>query len=318
MLCPLRITHIMVARRAASRAASAARCDPRAASATGSASGGARKPRVRGRALPGGGALPGTPARACGVGSAGSGAARSAAATGGARRALRGKGGEDEAPPACPFASTRAEGAAAAAAAHLAAADPSLRPLLARYAYAPPQPVACCFGALARTVVFQQLATKAARTIHGRFVEACTCPAERKVTPARVLEVEVSTLRAAGLSERKAMYIKGLAEAFSAGDGDGDHAPLSDERLRAMSDAELMASLTALKGFGCWSVHMFMIFSLGRPDILPTGDYGVRKGAMRHFGLSTMPTPAKLEALAAAWAPYRSVASHYMWRKAEE
>ena len=78
------------------------------------------------------------------------------------------------------------------------------------------------------------------------------------------------------------------------------------------------ASLTALKGFGCWSVHMFMIFSLGRPDILPTGDYGVRKGAMRHFGLSTMPTPAKLEALAAAWAPYRSVASHYMWRKAEE
>ena len=118
-------------------------------------------------------------------------------------------------------------------------------------------------------------------------------------------------LRAAGLSRQKIKAVRSVAEAFAA-------RLVTNRALRAMDDDAVVAAVTQIHGIGEWTAHMLLMFSLGRPDVLPVGDYGVRKGAMRLYGLRELPKPRELVALAEPWRPYRSMASWYLWRAVDE
>jgi DNA-3-methyladenine glycosylase II len=163
-----------------------------------------------------------------------------------------------------------------------------------------------CFGSLAKSIVFQQLATKAAAAIYARVLTAAGC--EETLTPEAILAAPVQDLRGAGLSQQKVDYLLDLSSHFSDG-------RLSDKGIVAIADPEALRSrLCAVKGIGPWSVDMFTMFHLGAPDVLPTGDLGVRKGMQELYGLKELPGPAAMAEVAAAWAPYKSVGSYYMWR----
>jgi DNA-3-methyladenine glycosylase II len=157
---------------------------------------------------------------------------------------------------------------------------------------------------LLRSVIYQQLAGAAARTIDGR-VRALW--GGRYPRPAVLLTARDAQLRAAGLSRQKIAAVRAVAQAFAAGD-------VTNRRLRAMGDDAVVDAVTQIHGIGQWTAHMLLMFSLGRPDVLPVGDYGVRKGAMQLYGLRDLPKPRELETLAEKWRPYRSVASWYLWR----
>jgi DNA-3-methyladenine glycosylase II len=163
------------------------------------------------------------------------------------------------------------------------------------------------YRGLVRSVLFQQLAGAAARAIEARFVAP---HGGRYPRPERLLERSDAELRAAGLSRQKIASLRSIAAAFSDGS-------LSNRRLRRMDDDAVVAAVTQLRGVGEWTAHMLLMFSLGRPDVLPVGDYGVRKAAMTLYGLAELPGRARLEALAEPWRPYRSVASWYLWRAAD-
>lgn len=160
------------------------------------------------------------------------------------------------------------------------------------------------YRSLLRSVIFQQLAGSAARAIEGRVKGLWR---GRYPRPERLLAARPSELRAAGLSRQKIAALRAVAEAFASGE-------LSNRGLRRMADAAVVDAVTEVRGIGEWTAHMLLMFSLGRPDVLPVGDYGVRKGAMRLYGLAELPKAAELEALAEPWRPYRSIASWYLWR----
>jgi DNA-3-methyladenine glycosylase II len=160
------------------------------------------------------------------------------------------------------------------------------------------------YGALVRSIVGQQLSTKAARTIYERLIAVFE---GRTPTPAELLEVDPEELRSAGLSRAKVAYLRDLAEHVADGD-------LELERLAELPDEEVSIQLTAVKGLGPWTVDMFLIFHLGRPDVLPVGDLGIRRAAQLAFGLDDLPGPAELERLAEPWRPWRSLACLYLWR----
>lgn len=162
------------------------------------------------------------------------------------------------------------------------------------------------FEALAEAIVYQQLTGKAAATIFGRVRQVCS--SGRKLRPADVMNTPPDKLRAAGLSRAKLSALQDLAQKTLA-----RQLPTLAQ-LQKMDDADIVASLTSVRGVGVWTVHMLLIFRLGRPDVLPTGDYGVRKGFQQVYGTAELPSPKELEARAARWAPYRSVASWYLWR----
>jgi methylated-DNA-[protein]-cysteine S-methyltransferase len=159
------------------------------------------------------------------------------------------------------------------------------------------------FGALAESIVYQQLTGKAAATIFGRVKQAVV-PFE----PARVLATHDEKLRAAGLSGAKLKALKDLAEKTIDGT-----VPSLDE-VRRMDDDAIVERLTQVRGIGRWTVEMLLIFRLGRPDVLPVGDYGVRKGFARAYNKRKLPTPKELEKHGEKWRPFRSVASWYLWR----
>jgi len=160
------------------------------------------------------------------------------------------------------------------------------------------------YGALLRTIVGQQLSTKAARSIYGRLTELF---GGRTPTPRELLAADPETVRQVGLSRPKVAYLRDLAEHVEAGE-------LDLERLVELPDPEVSAQLTAIKGLGQWSADMFLIFHLGRPDVLPVGDLGIRNAAVKAYGLRKLPQPARLERLARPWRPHRSLASLYLWR----
>jgi DNA-3-methyladenine glycosylase II len=161
------------------------------------------------------------------------------------------------------------------------------------------------YGALVRSIVGQQLSTKAARAIYLRLTDRF---GGRPPTPAEVLAEDPEELRAAaGLSRAKVAFLRSLAEHVIDGS-------LELERLDELSDDAVIAELVAVKGLGVWTAHMFLIFHLERPDVLPVGDLGVRRAIMNAYGLSELPAPAQMEELAEPWRPYRSVASLYLWR----
>jgi DNA-3-methyladenine glycosylase II len=153
--------------------------------------------------------------------------------------------------------------------------------------------------------VGQQLSTKAARAIYGRLSDRF---GGRAPTPAEVLADDPEELRAAaGLSRAKVSFLRSLAEHVLDG-------TLELERLDELSDDEVIAELVAVKGLGPWTAHMFLMFHLGRPDVLAVGDLGVRKAVMIRYGLDALPGNAELEALAEPWRPYRTLACLYLWR----
>ncbi|MEO8025945.1 MAG: DNA-3-methyladenine glycosylase [Bryobacteraceae bacterium] len=158
------------------------------------------------------------------------------------------------------------------------------------------------FSTLARSIVFQQLSGKAASTIYGRLEAAAG-----EVTPERILALRPAKMRSLGLSRAKAEYVRDLARKTR--DGEVDFAALAK-----MTDDDAVAHLTAVKGVGVWTVHMFQIFALRRPDILPTGDLGVRSAMKKVYELEELPKPDEMIRLAAPLRPYASVASWYFWR----
>jgi 3-methyladenine DNA glycosylase/8-oxoguanine DNA glycosylase len=163
------------------------------------------------------------------------------------------------------------------------------------------------FAALAQSILFQQLAGRAAASIHRAFLANFTGPP----TPEAVLALPPEKLRQAGLSGAKAAAMVALAEGVVSGD-----VPL--DRMQRFDDDKVIHSLTGVRGIGPWTAHMFCIFTLGRLDIWPTTDYGVRKGYAVAFGLTELPTPRVLDELGERFHPYRSVVAWYMWRAAED
>ena len=160
------------------------------------------------------------------------------------------------------------------------------------------------FHALMRAIVYQQLSGKAAATILGRVLELFPGGVE----PAALLACPPATLRAAGMSHAKIAAVRDLAEKSL--DGTVPTLP----RLRRLDDAEVLERLSQVRGVGRWTVEMLLIFRLGRGDVLPVGDLGVRRGFMLTYGGDEMPTPDAMTRRAERWRPYRSVASWYLWR----
>jgi DNA-3-methyladenine glycosylase II len=188
---------------------------------------------------------------------------------------------------------------------HLRSVDPALRVVIDRVGpctYTIPTD-GSHFAHIVRSIVYQQLSGKAAATIHGRVAALC----KGEVTPARLLKATDAQLRAAGLSERKTQYVKELAARTKTKE-------LPIDRLHELDDDAVLATLVQVRGIGRWTAQMVLMFRLGRPDILPELDLGIQKGAQKLLRMRKLPTPEKLQRIGAKWAPYRTVASWYLWR----
>jgi len=162
------------------------------------------------------------------------------------------------------------------------------------------------FGALARSILYQQLAGRAAAAIHARFIALYG----GRPTPAAVLATPLESLRAAGLSGAKAASVKDLAARVQDGS-------LRLDRLSRMKDEDIVSRLSDVRGIGRWTAEMFLIFQLNRPDVWPVGDLGVRAGYARIHALATTPTPGELSGFGERYRPYRTAAAWYCWRIAD-
>jgi DNA-3-methyladenine glycosylase II len=187
---------------------------------------------------------------------------------------------------------------------HLARRDPVLKGLIARVGPCTLQPGGEPFAVLVRSIVAQLISTAAARTISARL-EANV--GRKGIKPSSILALGEQRLREQGLSGAKARAVLDLATRAKAGT-----LPLAD--LPGLADEQIIAHLTAVRGIGTWTAEMFLIFCLGRPDVLPVGDMGLRAGVQEHFGLKALPRGEELRRLAEPWRPHRSVATWYMWR----
>jgi DNA-3-methyladenine glycosylase II len=191
---------------------------------------------------------------------------------------------------------------------HLKRVDPVLAGIIERVGPCKIQYAEPDFETLVRSIVFQQLSGKAARTIFARLKGALGDGA--RIAPGEVLSLTAEKMQGLGLSRQKAKYVRDLAEK--------SHAGLIDlPRLTDLSDDEVIQQLTVVKGIGVWTAHMFLLFALRRPDILATGDLGIRSAIRRVYRLRKLPTPARVEQLGKRWHPYCSVACWYLWRSAE-
>jgi DNA-3-methyladenine glycosylase II len=170
----------------------------------------------------------------------------------------------------------------------------------------PPRDEGTHFSALARAIVYQQLSGKAAATILGRVIATIG----GTLTPDALLAASDEQLRAAGLSRQKLAYLRDLAARSASGE-------LPVERLHELADEEVIAAVRAVKGCGLWTAQMFLMFRLGRPDVLPVHDLGIRKAVQKLFRLRALPAPARMEKLAEPWRPYRTYACWYLWRSLE-
>jgi DNA-3-methyladenine glycosylase II len=199
--------------------------------------------------------------------------------------------------------------AIADAAAELAARDRVLKRMLRDHGVPElhrPRPRRSHFAQLARMICYQQLAGRAAAAIHGRF-EALF---DGEPTPEAVLALPFEKLRGAGLSNAKATSIRDLAEKVHSG-------LVELDRVARLPDEKVVSELVLVRGIGVWTAHMFLMFQMGRLDVWPTLDFGVRSGFARMFGLDPMPTPKQLESLGDPFRPYRSLVAWYSWRAAD-
>jgi 3-methyladenine DNA glycosylase/8-oxoguanine DNA glycosylase len=162
------------------------------------------------------------------------------------------------------------------------------------------------FDALVRSIVYQQLSGRVASVIFARLEAAAGSP----LTPERILRLRPVRMRTLGLSAAKTTYIRDLARHTR------DRRVVFEE-LPALDDAQVIERLTQVKGIGTWTAHMFLMFALRRPDVLPTGDLGIRNAIRKAYGLKELPASAEIEAMAARWRPWCSVASWYLWRSLE-
>lgn len=201
----------------------------------------------------------------------------------------------------------------AKAIAHLKAADPALAAIVdAVGPFRMELKVSrSLFGALAEAIVYQQLSNKAAATIYGR-VEALYPRATAGFAPRHILATADEKLRGCGLSRAKVLAIKDLAQRVAGGE-----LPTM-EQAQTLGDAELIERLVTVRGIGRWSAEMFLMFRLGRPDVLPLDDYSLRKAYAKAFRKRTLPSPQALEKAGEKWRPYRTVASWYLWRALEQ
>jgi DNA-3-methyladenine glycosylase II len=191
----------------------------------------------------------------------------------------------------------------------LADADPVMAGLIARIGPMSIEkrrrgrPKSDAYGALLRAIVGQQLSTKAAATIFGRVQELF----DGKVPTAdQLIDADDDALRAAGLSGRKVEYVKDLARHVVGGE-------LEVDRLGDLTDEAIVEEITAVRGLGVWTAHMFLIFHLEREDVLPVGDLGVRNAVKAEYGLDEVPGPEELERIAEPWRPHRTLACLYLW-----
>lgn len=189
---------------------------------------------------------------------------------------------------------------------HLSQADPVLAGLIKRYGDCTLKPHTNYYRELVDSIISQQLSVKAGRTIFNRFLKLFD---GNMTSPKQIISVDTETLRGIGCSYAKAAYIKDLAQHIHDGRLDLDH-------IATLPNEKVIRQLVAVKGIGEWSAHMFMIFSLGRTNILPTGDLGIRKSMASLYGLDTLPSPQEMLRLSLhnGWAPYESVASWYLWK----
>jgi DNA-3-methyladenine glycosylase II len=190
---------------------------------------------------------------------------------------------------------------------HLKKADPVMAAIISKagpYRMQYREPV---FQTLVRSIVYQQLSGKAALTIFNRLAAAAKV---NPMTPEAILKLRLQKMRTLGLSKQKIVYIRELARLTRDGD-------IRFERLPEMEDAAIIETLTRVKGVGVWTVQMFLMFALQRPNVLPVGDLGVRAAMKKAYGLPELPKPQEMERIAAAWHPYRSIASWYLWRSLE-
>jgi DNA-3-methyladenine glycosylase II len=186
---------------------------------------------------------------------------------------------------------------------HLKESDPVLAAIIERVGpyrieYGDPT-----FHSLAEAIVYQQLNGKAAVTIFKRFSDLAGTP----LTPEGILKLTDAQMRSVGLSKQKSSYLKDMAQRAARGE-------LDFSRLAEMTDDEVIAHLTQVKGVGVWTAHMFLMFTLRRPNVLPTGDYGVQNAIRKHYKKRKLPKPVQMEKIAKCWEPYRSVACWYLWK----
>lgn len=190
---------------------------------------------------------------------------------------------------------------------HLKRRDPVLSEIIERvgdYRIQFRDPV---FETLVRSIVYQQLSGKVASVIFGRLQAAVS----GGITPESILKLRPARMRKLGLSAQKTLYIRDLARHTRDGE-------VIFEELPGLSDDEVIERLTRVKGIGVWTAHMFLMFALQRPNVLPTGDLGIRSAMRKAYGLQEMPLPAEMEEIARRWHPYCSVASWYLWRSLEQ
>lgn len=195
---------------------------------------------------------------------------------------------------------------------HLSRADPLMRRLVRAHGPCRLQPAwrRSPYEALVRAVVYQQLTGHVAGKILDRFVGLF--PGSRFPLPSDVLDASDDALRTAGLSRQKAGYLRDIARHAQSG-----VVPMRRSAIARSGDEAIIERLTQVKGIGRWTVEMLLIFTLGRLDVLPVDDYGVRKGYMRASGGDELPKPRDLHDIGEIWTPYRSVAAWYLWRAAE-
>jgi len=186
---------------------------------------------------------------------------------------------------------------------HLKNSDPVLRAIIERVGPFKMEYGEPTFHSLAESILYQQLNGKAAVTIFKRFTDAAGTP----LTPAGILKLTDQQMRAVGLSKQKTSYLRDLAEKTQSG-------LLSFDKLFDMSEADVIAHLTLVKGVGVWTAHMFLMFTMRRPDVLPTGDYGIQMAMKKYYHKRKLPKPKDMEKIAKPWSPYRSIACWYLWR----
>ncbi len=163
------------------------------------------------------------------------------------------------------------------------------------------------FQALTRSIIYQQISGKAGESILKKFIALFG----KFPTPKQALTMPIKKLRSAGLSPQKATYIKDLAKKFNSG-------IIKHKKLHTLKNEEVIEHLVQVKGIGVWTAHMFLIFTLNRPNVLPTGDLGIQKGFKKVYGLRSLPTHQKMETLAKPWREHASYASWYFWRVADD
>jgi len=186
---------------------------------------------------------------------------------------------------------------------HLKKSDPILRAVIERVGPYRMEKEIPRFHTLARAIVYQQLHGKAASTICQRLMQLAGNP----LTPKGILKLSDEQMRGVGLSKQKMSYLRDLAQKTHSG-------AVQFMRLPELTDEEVIEHLTQVKGIGVWTAHMFLMFALQRPNVLPTGDLGIQSAMRKHYNKRKLPKPKQMEKIAKCWEPYRSVACWYLWR----